>query len=158
MYIQKAWELGEWIPDVRDCKLKRWSLCPCSRSSIAKQLMLLQQEDCSAYSRPIGVIFWQLVCQQLLSASQLPFSESKSQGTHECEPLNVTHLTGSHWCCFGQLTIISKTFQSHISENIVPAYIRVQTCLKSDSFDNRPVYTLHIYHITFVFEHPSWID
>lgn len=45
MYIQKAWEPGEQIPDVRDCKLKRFSPCPCSRSSIAKQLMLLQQQD-----------------------------------------------------------------------------------------------------------------
>lgn len=45
MYIRKAWELGERIPDVRDCKWKRWSPCPCSWSSIAKQLMLLQQQD-----------------------------------------------------------------------------------------------------------------
>lgn len=53
MYIKKAWELGERIPDVRDCKLKRFSLCPCSWSSIAKQLMLLQQQDRRLWLQPI---------------------------------------------------------------------------------------------------------
>lgn len=41
MYTQhKLWELEDWIPDVHECKLKKWSQCPCSCSSIAKHLPL----------------------------------------------------------------------------------------------------------------------
>lgn len=86
MYFQqKVWELGEWIPG-HNCKLK-WSLCLSSWSSIPKHLIMecynkTADSDLQHIFQAHRSHIWQLVCQQLLSAYQLPFSNSKSQGTH----------------------------------------------------------------------------
>lgn len=148
MYFQqKVWELGEWIPDVHDCKLK-WSLCPYSWSNIPKHLMLEcynKTLTCSTYSRPIGVI------SDSLCASSCSLHPSCHLVTLSLKELsNVSHLmshisqghTGAIWVTANNYF---KIFQSHnslyfLKRNILYQHIhRCIFCLKCDRLNTRSV-------------------